>query len=58
MYQRYIYRVDLSRVNEFGQRGEEGGKDGGSNTAGKAATNDDQSRAASKPKQAKAKKVD
>ena len=32
LYQRWIYRVDMSRVNEFGQGGEE--DNGGTNGAG------------------------
>ena len=32
LYQKWIYRVDYSRVNEFGQGGEDEAKDGKTNT--------------------------
>ena len=37
LYQRWVYRVDMSRMNEFGHRGEnddDSGSDGGSSQAG------------------------
>jgi len=35
LYQRWVYRVDMSRVNEFGHRGEGNDADAGADGCGK-----------------------